>query len=158
MQSPSSPPPPGERQRKILVVDDNLVIIKTIEFKLKSKGYAVCTALDGAEAVSAVRREKPDLIVLDINFPPDVAHGGGVAWDGFLILNWVRRIDEARLTPIIFITGAEAAKYKEQVLAAGALALFQKPINHDEMLTLIRRTIGEPGNAAQSSSGVVVKI
>jgi two-component system chemotaxis response regulator CheY len=143
MPSPSNPPPAGARPRKILVVDDSYVIVKAIAFKLKSSGYDVCIAMDGAEAVSSVRREKPDLIVLDINFPPDVAHGGGVAWDGFLIMDWVRRIDNARHTPIILITSADAPKYKEQAFASGALAFFQKPINHDELLALIQQTLGK---------------
>ena len=58
---------------KVLIVDDNEVIIKTLSMKLKSSGYDVIAATDGSEAVSAARRDKPDLIVLDISFPPDVA-------------------------------------------------------------------------------------
>src|SRR5213594_4756279 len=77
--------------KKILIVDDSIVILKTLSMKLKSSGYQVLTAADGATAVSTVRRERPDLILLDITFPPDVAHGGGVAWDGFLIISWLQR-------------------------------------------------------------------
>src|SRR5437773_1865670 len=100
--------------KKILVVDDNAVIIKTLSLKLKSAGYNVLTAMDGSEAVSSARHEKPDLILLDISFPPDVAHGGGVAWDGFRIIEWLHRIDEARNIPIIVITGGDASKYRER--------------------------------------------
>ncbi|MEY2467005.1 MAG: Response regulator receiver domain, partial [Verrucomicrobiota bacterium] len=46
-------------QKKILIVDDNAIIIKTLSFKLKSSGYNVLSALDGSEAVSITRREKP---------------------------------------------------------------------------------------------------
>jgi CheY-like chemotaxis protein len=104
----------------------------------------VLTAADGASAVSTVRRERPDLVLLDISFPPDVAHGGGVAWDGFLIMNWLRRIDEAKDTPVIIITGGDPGQYKDRSLAAGAIAFFQKPLNNDELLETIRQTIGEP--------------
>ena len=87
--------------KKILIVDDNEVILKTLSLKLTSAGYAVLTAIDGSAAVAAARRDKPDLILLDLSFPPDVAHGGGVPWDGFLIINWLRRIDEAsRFLPL----------------------------------------------------------
>src|ERR1043165_8886949 len=92
-------------RKKILVVDDDAIIIRTLSFKLKSNGYDVLTAVDGSEAVATVRREKPDLILLDLSFPPDVAFGGGVPWDGFLIMDWVRRIEELKHTPIIIITG-----------------------------------------------------
>lgn len=128
---------------KILVADDNVVILKALSIKLKSSGYEVRTAMDGSTAVSCVRREKPDLIILDINFPPDVGHGGGIAWDGFLILEWLRRIDEVRDTPIIFITSGESAKFRERALSAGAVAFFQKPIDQEEMLNVIRHTVGE---------------
>src|SRR5438552_130966 len=87
-------------QKKILVVDDSAIIRKTLSMKLKASGYEVLTAEDGSVAVSTARRERPDLILLDISFPPDVAHGGGVPWDGFLIMGWLKRMDEAKDIPI----------------------------------------------------------
>src|SRR6185436_18936059 len=84
------------KRKKILVVDDSPIILKTLSMKLKSRGYDVLTAEDGSVAVSTARREKPDLILLDITFPPDVGHGGGVPWYGFLIMNWLMRMDEAK--------------------------------------------------------------
>ena len=129
--------------KKILVVDDNVVILKTISMKLTAQGYDVCTAEDGAGAVGAVRRAKPDLILLDLSFPPDVAHGGGVPWDGFLIMEWLRRLEEAKGIPIIVITGGDPVKYKARALAAGAASFFHKPINNDELLTVIHKTLEE---------------
>ncbi len=131
-------------RKKILVVDDNAVILKTISVKLNANGYDVVTAEDGGGAVSAVRQERPDLILLDISFPPDVAHGGGVAWDGFLIIAWLRRLEEGKHIPIIVITGGDPARYKDQALGAGAVSFFHKPFNNEELLGAIRRTIGEP--------------
>ena len=133
--------------KKILVVDDNAVIIRTLSMKLKSSGYDVLTASDGAEAVSTVRRERPDLILLDLSFPPDVAHGGGVAWDGFLIMNWLKRMDEAQGIPIIIITGGDGAQLKERSMAAGAVDFFPKPIDNDQLLNSIQAHLGiDPGN------------
>jgi CheY-like chemotaxis protein len=111
----SIPPSPrtnatGTNQgKKILIVDDSVIILKALSAKLRANGYQVFTAVDGSEAVSTVRRERPNLILLDINFPPDVAHGGGVAWDGLLIMSWLRRMDEALNTPVIIITGSDSA-------------------------------------------------
>jgi len=130
-------------RKRILIVDDSTIILKTLSMKLKSNGYEVLTAADGGTAVSLVRREKPDLILLDISFPPDVAHGGGVAWDGFLIMSWLGRMEEAKNIPIMIITGAEPEKFKERAMAAGAVGYFQKPINNEELLASIRETIGE---------------
>ena len=83
-------------RKKILVVDDDVVVANGLSRKLKDGGYDVLIAIDGSEAVSTVRKERPDLVILDITFPPDVAHGGGVAWDGFLIIQWLRRLEEGK--------------------------------------------------------------
>lgn len=141
--------PVGPHIPKILIADDNVVVLKTVAIKLKSAGYEVRTAMDGSTAISCVRRERPDLIILDINFPADVSRAGGIAWDGFLILDWLRRIDEVRETPIIFITSGEPAKFRDKALSAGAVAFFQKPIDQDEMLNVIRHTVGDPPEQAQ---------
>ena len=125
-------------KKKILVVDDNEVILKTISLKLQAAGYHVVTALDGAEAVAAVRKDSPDLILLDISFPPDV---GGVEWDGFRIMAWLHRLEAVKKTPVIIITGGEDAKFKARAVAAGAVAYFHKPIDHDDLLKVMRETL-----------------
>src|SRR5258708_22526815 len=94
-------------RKKILVVDDNVVIQKTLSMKLKIKGYDVLIAADGGEAVTAIRTQTPDLVLLDISFPPDVAHGGAAAWDGFLIMDWIRRIEGPAHVPLIILTRAD---------------------------------------------------
>ena len=126
-------------KKKILVVDDNEVILKTVSLKLQGCGYQIITALDGSEAVAAARKETPDLILLDINFPPEVA---GVPWDGFRIMDWFHRLDPAKKIPIIIITGLEDMKNKERATSSGAVAFFHKPINHDDLLKVIRATLG----------------
>ena len=138
---PLEAPPQAPR---ILIADDNIVILKALSIKLKGGGYEVRTAMDGSTAISCVRRERPDLIILDIDFPPDVAHGGGISWDGFVILDWLRRLDEARQTPIIFITGHQDAKFRERALSMGAVAFFQKPIDQEELLRIVQETVGDP--------------
>ena len=140
-------------QKKILVVDDSTVIRKTLSLKLKSNGYEVLEAGDGASAVSTIRKEKPDLILLDISFPPDVGAGGGVAWDGFLIMGWIHRMEETRTIPVFIITGGDPAKFKSRSEAAGAVAFFQKPINNEELLAAIRKQFGESPPPAQPAPG-----
>lgn len=133
----------GPVKKRILVVDDNVVFLKAMSFKLRDCGYEVLTAVDGASAVNTVRRLIPDLILLDLNFPPDVAHGGGVGWNGLLILNWLRRMNEAQHVPVIAITGGDPQKFKTECDAAGVLNIFQKPADNDDLLTAIRRALKE---------------
>ena len=137
--------PTGVPAKKILVVDDNEIVIKTISLKLQGAGYQVITAMDGSEAVALARKESPDLILLDISFPPDV---GGVPWDGFRIMEWFHRLDNTKKIPIIVITGNEEPKTKERATTAGAVAFFQKPLEHDYLLKVVRATLGETGKPA----------
>ena len=130
--------PAPTSQKKILVVDDNEIILKTTSMKLQSAGYQVFTALDGSEGVAAVRRVKPDLVLLDITFPPDAS---GMSWDGFRIMDWLHRVDETKKIPIIVISGVVEEKNKQRAAAAGAVAFFPKPVNFDEMIKVIRATL-----------------
>ena len=132
--------PSGKPVRKILVVDDNEIVIKTISLKLQGAGYQVITAMDGAEAVAAARKENPDLILLDIDFPPDVT---SVQWDGFRIMEWFHRLDATKRIPVIIITGSEDLKLKERANSSGAVAYFQKPLEHDQLLKVVRATLGD---------------
>jgi CheY-like chemotaxis protein len=129
-------------QKKILVIDDNEIILKTTSMKLQSAGYLVFTALDGSEGVSMVRREQPDLVLLDITFPADVS---GVFWDGFRIMEWLHRVDETKKIPIIVISGVVEEKNKQRATSSGAVAFFPKPVNFDELLKVIRATLGVEG-------------
>ncbi|HYG22705.1 MAG TPA: response regulator [Verrucomicrobiae bacterium] len=131
-------------RKKILIVDDNEVILKTLSLKLKAN-YDVITAVDGSEAVAAARTKKPDMILLDIGFPPEVS---GVPWDGFRIIQWLKRMEEAKGIPVIIITGGDAAKYRDKAFAEGAVAFFQKPVNNDDLLATIKQLLDAPAPAA----------
>jgi CheY-like chemotaxis protein len=133
------------RAKKILVVDDNEIILKTVSLKLQGAGYEVFTALDGAEAVAAARKEGPDLILLDIGFPPDV---DGVPWDGFRLMEWLHRLDGVRRIPIIIITSSEDPQSKERAVSCGAVAFFHKPIDHDDLLKVIRSVLDSAAKPA----------
>lgn len=142
--------------KRILIVDDNAVLVKGLSNVLVGAGYEILEAEDGAAAVSTVRREKPDLVLLDISFPPDVAHGGGVPWDGFLIMNWLSRMEEAQKIPIIIVSGSEAAKFKDRALKAGAMAYLQKPVEPDVLLSTVKQFIGDavvPSAVATATAG-----
>jgi len=140
---PAEAQPPIGQGRKILVVDDNPVVLKAFEMKLKSLGFTVLTATEGSQAANLANDERPDLIVLDINFTPP-AGSGGAQWDGFSIMSWMRRFKEAADIPVIIITGAEPEKFRDRSLAAGAVAFFTKPIDIEEFLATVRRILTQP--------------
>ncbi len=132
--------------KKVLIVDDDAVILKTTSSKLRSHGYEVIVAMDAPEAMTAVRQHQPDLILLDISFPPDV----GIDWDGYKIMAWLQRVDEVRHIPIIVITGGDAADHEARSLTTGAVAFFNKPIEHDELLTVMAKILRAQNGSASA--------
>jgi two-component system cell cycle response regulator DivK len=124
--------------KKILVVDDDPVVLKALFLALRSRGYEMFAAFDGPEAFSIARQEKPDLILLDIFFPPDAAQSGNT-WDAFLIIDWLQRSSVGYGIPILIISVAEPGEFRERCLAAGAAGYFQKPVNLPELLDAIQQ-------------------
>lgn len=122
-------------QHKVLVVDDDQVIVKMIVTKLTRAGYKAFGALDGSEAIAIVRKEMPDLIILDINFPPET---GGVPWDGYSLMEWLRRMEESKKIPIIIITGDAGHMDMERAVNAGSCGILFKPLDYDELLRLVK--------------------
>ena len=138
---PASPTGGGQdyvRKRKILVVDDDMIIVKTLTLKLEAAGYEVISAPDGAAAVSLARHENPDLVILDINFPPDV----GMSWDGFKIMEWFQRPSDGGKFPVIIITGDDSSETRKRAETAGAHSFFRKPVNTNDLLATIKNLFG----------------
>jgi CheY-like chemotaxis protein len=125
--------------QKVLIVDDDLLIVKAMAAKLNRAGYETLEASDGAEAIALVRKERPDLIVLDLNFPPDIH---GESWDGYHIMECLRRMKELRTIPIITITGVPESLDMERNVDLGAVGFLYKPLDYDELLRLVRGALG----------------
>ena len=134
--------------RTVLLVDSNAVFLTALSTTLRAEGYEVLTAEDGSAAVSAARSNMPDLIILELYYPPDVAHGGGVPWDGFLILEWIKRMADFSRTRVIFTTTADPGQYAERARSAGASGLFQKGPDMSQLLSVVHRFLGAPTAAA----------
>jgi len=131
---------------KILVVDDNPIIQRTIYFALRDRGYQVFMSGDIADALNLVRKERPNLILLDINFPPDATVGN--VRDGFWALDWMQRMDEVKGIPIIIISVDEPEKSEPRALAAGAAAYFHKPIDREQLAAKVADLLAKKSPAA----------
>ncbi|HZR20775.1 MAG TPA: response regulator [Verrucomicrobiae bacterium] len=139
-EAPSpSPPAPIGNNRRVLVVDDNAVVLKAFELKLRADGFAVTTTTNSSAVASTAEQTQTELIVLDVNFPT----GGAMEWNGFTVMQWLHRFPELQRIPVILISGSEAAEYKNRALAAGAIAFFQKPVNYQEILEAMLKALGE---------------
>jgi CheY-like chemotaxis protein len=127
---------------RILIADSNKSDRQRLSKVLLVEGYEVLEATDGAEAVSTIHSHRPDLVLLNTTFPPDVAHGGGAFTDGFLIIDWLKRMEEAQAIRIVLITSEDAAQLHDKARASGAMGLFQKPINPEPLLHVLQQILG----------------
>lgn len=121
----------------ILVVDDEAQIRRVLRATLSSQGYVITEASTGEEAVESVHKEKPDLVLLDVNMPGI----GGIAA--------AREIREMIAAPIIMLTVRNAERDKVLALDAGADDYVVKPFGIQELLARIRAALrrAAPGDA-----------
>ena len=133
--------PQGPVHGKILVIDDNPIIQRQVYFMFRERGYKVFMSGDIAESLYIIRKEVPNLILLDINFPLETSIDGGSSRDGYWALDWIHRIEEARQIPIVMISSDDPAHAEPKALAKGAAAYFHKPIDKERLLLLVTEII-----------------
>jgi CheY-like chemotaxis protein len=133
--------PSRAHQKSILIVDDDQVVCKAMSLLLTKNGYRVLTAECGADAISLLGRDKPDLVLLDLDFPPDPA---SALSDGFLTFEWARRFGIAFNVPFIILSSLDPAQYQKRAQAAGLSICFRKPVEERQLLAAIRTSLGEP--------------
>lgn len=126
-------------KKKILIVDDDADVRRGLTVRLRANNYDVVYAVDAISAISAARKEKPDVILLDLGLP------GG---DGFVVMERLQAINVLPSVPVIVVSARDAVRNKDRALAAGAEAFFQKPAENDELLAAIRTAVGDSPAAA----------
>jgi DNA-binding response OmpR family regulator len=121
--------------QRILVVDDDKSIVKVLSVYLEQSGYQVLTASDGDMALHILRRERPDLVILDLMMPHR---------DGWEVTQIVRADKALAATPIIMLTARVEDTDKIVGLELGADDYITKPYNAREVVArvkaLLRRT------------------
>ena len=122
---------PGLREglivsEKVLVVEDEPTLLETLEYNLTRHGYEVCTAADGLIALEVARRERPDVIVLDIMLP---------GLDGFEVCRILRR---EMSVPILMLTARADEVDRVVGLEMGADDYLTKPFSMRELLARVK--------------------
>jgi two-component system alkaline phosphatase synthesis response regulator PhoP len=116
-------------KQQILVVDDDKEIARLLRGYLEKAGFGVLVAYDGQTAVHTLRREKPDLLVLDLMLPD---------MDGYDITRLVRSDDALRHIPVIMLTARVEDSDKIVGLELGADDYVTKPFNPAEVVARVR--------------------
>ena len=111
---------------KILIVEDDHNLLTTLKYNLQKDGYDVTTAIDGAEAVETARKEKPDLIILDVMLPKI---------NGFEVCRILRK---EMIVPILMLTAKTEETDKVVGLEIGADDYVTKPFSMRELLARVR--------------------
>jgi DNA-binding response OmpR family regulator len=136
----------------ILVVDDDSEIADLVEIYLLAEGFRVCKATDGAAALECVRRETPDLIVLDVMMP---------GTDGIEVCRQVRA---ERDTPILMLSARSETPDKVLGLGIGADDYVSKPFNPLELIARVKallrryRSLGGPAGSVDSAGDDLIAV
>ena len=113
----------------VLVVEDTVDTRHVLGLTLLEQGYRVLTATNGREAVEVALRERPDLILMDLNLPQ---------MDGLMATALIRSHEELRRVPILAITAYDTYGMKEAALEAGCNGYITKPLDFDRLEKILR--------------------
>jgi DNA-binding response OmpR family regulator len=116
--------------KKILVVEDDPDVLKYLVTLLEDSGYQVFSAIDGEIGYKVLVEEKPDLVTLDLQMPKET---------GTRFYRKLSRDKDTKNIPVIVISGLSG----RHLAVKDPVAVFDKPIDKDELLSAIRNTLGE---------------
>lgn len=105
---------------KILYIEDNDQNFYLVSFILNTQGQTVLRARDGKEGIDMAMKDRPGLILLDIQLP---------VMDGYAVARELRKISDINTVPIVALTSYAMAGDREKALAAGCTGYIEKPIN-----------------------------
>ncbi|GAA3131121.1 two-component system response regulator PhoP [Planomonospora alba] len=123
-------------EARLLIVEDEPNILELLAASLRFAGFGVNTAGNGADAVAAVQRHRPDLIVLDVMLPD---------MDGFDVVRRLR--GGGSDTPVLFLTARDATEDKIRGLTVGGDDYVTKPFSLEEVVARIRAVLRRTGGA-----------
>ncbi|MGB5631154.1 MAG: diguanylate cyclase [Waterburya sp.] len=118
-----------ELQKQILIVDDLPENVRLLSSLLKEQGYQVISATDGQMALSIVKRQCPDLILLDIMIPE---------MDGYQVCHHLKSAEETRHIPIIFLSGLDSELDKIAAFKVGGSDYITKPFFVEEVVFRVK--------------------
>jgi DNA-binding response OmpR family regulator len=116
-------------KKKILVVDDEVDLVRTIQFSLELEGYKVLVSYNGEDALAQARKENPDLILLDIMLPK---------LDGYKVCRLLKFDEQYKHIPILMMTAKTQEKDKLMGKETGANEYITKPFDMEELMEKIK--------------------
>lgn len=142
MSAPDPSPVVSSRPR-LLIVDDYADALDVWEVYLRTEGFDVLTAADGQTALEEAIREKPDVIVMDLELPGK---------SGFEVAQDLKARPDTCMIPLIAATGYSHAKQLDLARASGFDAVMVKPCDPQSLVAEIRRLLRRPETPLQTAS------
>ncbi len=118
----------------ILVVDDDANIRGTVRLCLESDGYGVDQAADGGAALGRIRRDPPDLVLLDLSMP---------RMDGMTLLGWLNQQWPRVRSRVVVMTANGSIRAAVQAIRLGASDFLEKPFTPDDLRLSVASVLGE---------------
>jgi DNA-binding response OmpR family regulator len=135
----------GMKKPKIVVIEDEVDILEVINYNLSKEGFDVCSALDGEEGLGLIKKEVPDLVLLDLMLP---------GLDGIEICRKLKTDYSTRSIPIIMVTAKGEESDIVLGLGMGADDYMVKPFRPRELMARIRSVLRR-GDFIEEGEGVV---
>lgn len=117
------------KERRVLLVDDESWNLEVLEAFLNGQGYIISKAYSGDEAIGAVGKEPPDIVLLDAMMP---------GMDGFEVCRRLKENDGTRFIPVVIITSLDQKKDRIEAIGCGADDFLTKPVDEAELLARVR--------------------
>lgn len=121
---------------RLLIVDDEAPVLEVLSEYFTAQGYEVETALSGADALAAVRRRRPDLVLLDIRMP---------GMDGMEVLRRLQQVDAA--LAVVMVTANEDLALARETLRIGAFDYVSKPFDFDYLDRVVSAALARAAGA-----------
>ncbi len=119
--------------KTILIVEDNELNMKLFRDLLEAQGYGILQTRDGMQALDLARKERPDLIVMDIQLPQV---------SGLEVTKWIKADDNLKHIPVVAVTAFAMKGDEEKIREGGCEAYVAKPISVKDFLSTIERFLG----------------
>lgn len=116
----------------VLIVDDSRTIVRALQLMLEREGYLVYSAVDGIQAIAMTKRQRPDVVLMDVVMPN---------MNGFEATRALVNDPETAAIPVIMMSGTEQVSERAWGIRLGAKGFLAKPINKEELLGKIRSVI-----------------
>jgi CheY-like chemotaxis protein len=119
--------------KKILIIDDQVEVRDLVEVTLRSGEYQVLQGASGMEAIEMARKERPDLIIMDVMMPGEI--------DGLEATRRIKADPETKGCTVLMLTGRSQSEDREKGTAAGADDYFIKPFSPLELIQKVEEVI-----------------